>query len=239
MEAGTRKDTPRGTPQGGVCSPILANLYLHHVVDLWFNRIVRKQIRGKAYMVRYADDIIFCFQYEDDVKRFYKALKKRLAKFELEISEEKTKIIKLPKDSDDDDGTFNFLGFTHYMGKCKDGVRRIKRKTSKKRYKKSLKRVKEWLRENRTMPVKKLMRKLNRKLVGTYNYYAVSDNKKSIGSFHYEVRRLVFKWLNRRSQRKSFNWDKFVIFLRKYNIVRPRIKVNLYKLGVGASYLSE
>ena len=96
-----------------------------------------------------------------------------------------------------------------------------------------------WLKENRTMPIKELMRKLNRKLVGTYNYYAVSDNKKSISNFHYEIRRLVFKWLNRRSQRKSFNWDKFVIFLRKYNIVRPRIKVDLYKIGVGASYLSE
>lgn len=131
MEAGIKQDTPRGTPQGGVCSPILANLYLHHVVDLWFNNIVRKQLNGKAYMVRYADDIIFCFQYKQDVEHFYKALKKRLAKFELELSEEKTKIIKLPKghDSDDNDSddTFDFLGFTHYMGKCRDGVKRIKK----------------------------------------------------------------------------------------------------------------
>ena len=240
MEAGMKRDTYRGTPQGGVCSPILANVYLHHVVDLWFNNAVRKHMRGKAYMVRYADDIIFCFQYEDDVKRFYRALKKRLAKFELEISEEKTKIIKLPKDSDDDDdnnNTFNFLGFTHYMGKCKDGVRRLKRKTSRKRHKRGLKRCKAWLRENRNMPTKEIMRILNRKLVGTYNYYAVSDNQKSIKYFHYEVRKLVFKWLNRRSQKKSFDWDKFEIFLRKYNIVRPIIKVNLYKLGLGSSYV--
>jgi RNA-directed DNA polymerase len=242
IEEGVRKDTPQGTPQGGVCSPILANLYLHHVIDLWFNHI--EHINGNAYMVRYADDIIFCFQYEGDAKRFYKALKKRLAKFQLEVSEEKTKIIKLPKNSNEDDednndGTFDFLGFTHYMGKCKDGVRRLKRKTSKKRYKRSLKKCKEWLRENRTTPTKELMRKLNRKLVGTYNYYAVSDNNKSISSFHHEVRRLVFKWLNRRSQKKSFSWDKFKIFLRKYNTVSPTIKVNLYKLGAGASYLSE
>jgi RNA-directed DNA polymerase len=242
IEEGVRKDTPQGTPQGGVCSPILANLYLHHVIDLWFNHI--EHINGNAYMVRYADDIIFCFQYEGDAKRFYKALKKRLAKFQLEVSEEKTKIIKLPKNSNEDDednndGTFDFLGFTHYMGKCKDGVRRLKRKTSKKRYKRSLKKCKEWLRENRTTPTKELMRKLNRKLVGTYNYYAVSDNNKSISSFHHEVRRLVFKWLNRRSQKKSFSWDKFKIFLRKYNTVSPTIKLNLYKLGAGASYLSE
>ena len=191
-------------------------------------------------MVRYADDIIFCFQFEDDVKRFYKVLKKRLAKFSLEVSPEKTKIIKLPKDSDDDSGdnTFDFLGFTHYMGLCQDGVRRVKRKTSKKRYNRAIKRCKAWLKSNRTMPTKELMKKLNRKLVGTYNYYAVSDNQKSIGNFYYEVRRLVFKWLNRRSQKKSFNWDKFEIFLKKYNIVRPKIKVNLYKLGIGASYVT-
>ena len=240
IDAGVRKDTPRGTPQGGVCSPILANVYLHYVVDLWFNYTMRENLRGEAYMVRYADDIIFCFQYKDDVERFYKSLRKRLAKFELELSEEKTKIIKLPKnsnDDDEDDDTFDFLGFTHYMGKCTDGVRRLKRKTSKKRYKRGIKRCKEWLRNNRTMPIKELMRKLNRKLVGTYNYYAVSDNNKSISSYHYKVRRLVFKWLNRRSQRKSFSWDKFKIFLRKYNIVSPTIRVNLYNLGAGASYI--
>jgi hypothetical protein len=191
--------------------------------------------------VRYADDIIFCFQYKQDVEHFYKALKKRLAKFELELSEGKTKIIKLPKghDSDDDDSddTFNFLGFTHYMGKCRDGVKRIKRKTSKKRHSRSIRRCKEWLRHNRTMPVKKLMRRINRKLTGTYNYYAVSDNSKCVESFYNEVRKSVFKWLNRRSQRKSFSWDKFEVFLRKYPIVKPRIKVNLYKLGSGTSYV--
>ena len=241
IEAGIKHDTPQGNPQGGVCSPILANLYLHHVVDVWFNNKVRKLLKGKAYMVRYADDIIFCFQYEQDVKRFYGMLKQRMNKFKLELSEEKTTIIKLPKgddESDDgDDGTFDFLGFTHYMGRCKDGIKRIKRKTRKKRQCRSIQRCMRWLRYNRTMAVEKLMKKLNSKLTGTYNYYAVSDNSKCIESLYNEVRKLVYKWLNRRSQRKSFNWDRFEIFLEKYPIVEPRIKVNLYKLGAGASYI--
>jgi hypothetical protein len=235
MEAGIKYDTPQGTPQGGVCSPIMANLYLHHVVDLWFNKTVRRHLKGKAYMVRYADDIIFCLQYKEDVKRFYKALQERICKFGLELSEEKTKIVNVSDDGDDD--TFDFLGFTHYMGKCKDGIKRLKRKTSNKRHHRSIKRCKTWLKYNRTLPVKELMRKLNRKLTGTYNYYAVSDNSKSINSLYHEVQKLVYKWLNRRSQKKSFNWDKFELFLEKYPIVKPRIKVNLYRLGVGASYI--
>jgi RNA-directed DNA polymerase len=237
MEAGIKYDTLQGTPQGGVCSPILANLYLHHAVDLWFNYTVRKHLKGEAYMVRYADDIIFCFQYEDDVKRFYEALKGRLAKFKLELSEEKTKIVKLSAGDDDNNDTFDFLGFTHYMGRCKDGVKRLKRKTSKKRYQRSINRCKEWLRNNRTMPVKELMRKLNRKLRGTYNYYAVSDNSKSIYGLYHEVQKLVYKWLNRRSQRRSFSWASFELLLKKYPIVKPRIRVNLYKVGIGASYI--
>ncbi|AZO94911.1 group II intron reverse transcriptase/maturase [Halocella sp. SP3-1] len=235
MEAGIKYDTPQGTPQGGVCSPIMANLYLHHVVDLWFNKTMRKELKGKAYMVRYADDIIFCLQYKEDVKYFYKAMKERISKFGLELSEEKTKIVNVS--ADDDNDTFDFLGFTHYMGKCKDGIKRLKRKTSNKRHHRSIMRCKSWLKYNRTLPVKELMRKLNRKLTGTYNYYAVSDNSKSIDSLYDEVQKLVYKWLNRRSQKKSFDWEKFEIFLEKYPIVKPRIKVNLYRLGAGASYV--
>ena len=191
-------------------------------------------------MVRYADDIIFCFQYEDDVERFYKALQGRLDKFELELSEEKTKIIRLPK-KDDEDGnnTFDFLGFTHYMGKCRDGVKRIKRKTSRKRFRRGISKFSNWIRNNRTMPVKEVMKKLNRKLIGTYNYYAVSDNIRSMRKFYREIINLVYKWLNRRSQKNSFGWDDFKLFLKKYNIVKPRIKVNLYSVEIGSSYVCE
>ena len=240
IEAGVEYDTPQGTPQGGVCSPILGNLYLHHVVDLLFNYTVRRHLKGKAYMVRYADDIIFCFQYKDDVKRFYKALKGRMAKFGLELSKEKTKVVNFSQEKDDndnDDDTFDFLGFTHYMGKCRNSGKRLKRKTRNKCYHNSINRCKEFVKENRALPVEELMVKLNRKLVGTYNYYAVSDNSNSIEMLYREVEKIVYKWLNRRSQKKSFSWEKFKLFLKKHPIAQPRIKVNLYNLGKGASYV--
>ena len=240
MEDGVKHESNKGTPQGGVCSPVLANLYLHHVVDVWFERKVRKLLKGKAYMVRYADDIIFCFQYKEDVKHFYKALVERLEKFELELSEKKTNIVSLREDSDDDSdgkGTFDFLGFTHYMGKCRDGVKRIKRKTSKDRLHRSISRCKEWIKRNKETPVEGFMERLNRKLRGTYNYFAVSDNSRSLHKLYRKVRKLVFKWLNRRSQRRSFDWDGFLDFLDEHPIVRPRIKVNLYEVDVGSGYL--
>ena len=119
MEAGIRYDTPTGTPQGGVCSPIIGNVYLHYVLDLWFDKIVRKRCKGKAYMVRYADDSVFCFQYKEDALVFYEALKERLAKFKLEVAEEKTRIIRLNKNATGSGGddSFDFLGFTHYLDK--------------------------------------------------------------------------------------------------------------------------
>jgi group II intron reverse transcriptase/maturase len=239
MEAGIRYDTPRGTPQGGVCSPIMGNVYLHYVIDLWFEKIVRKYIKGKAYMVRYADDSIFCFEYKEDAISFYESLKKRLAKFNLEIAEEKTKIIELHKDNNDDQngGSFDFLGFTHYMGKDRNGNKQVMRKTSKKKYKESLLRCKGWIRKNRTMPVKQLMKKLIIKLQGHCNYYGVTGNRRTVGNFIDEVRSLIYKWLNRRSQKKSFDWSKFVLFLKKYPLPKAKVKVNIFEVGAGASYL--
>ena len=245
LKAGIKEDrvkyeSKKGTPQGGVCSPVLANLYLHHVVDLWFEKKMRKVLKGKAYMVRYADDIIFCFQYEEDIKYFYKSFVERLKKFELELSEEKTNIVKLDKDDGDDDyrnSTFDFLGFTHYMGKCKDGIKRIKRKTSKNNLRRSISRCKEWIKKNKETPIKGFMKRLNRKLKGTYNYFAVSDNSRSLTKLYREIRKLVFKWLNRRSQKRSYNWEGFIKFLSETPIVKPRIKVNLYEIKVGSRYL--
>lgn len=249
IEAGIEYDTPEGTPQGGVCSPILGNLYLHYVLDLWFEKRVRKNCRGMAYMVRYADDTVFCFQYEEDAKEFYSQMIERLGKFKLEVAEEKTKIITLNKEEDDDDGeenggggcrqpnSFDFLGFTHYMGKDKNGARRVKRKTSKKKYRASLLRCKEWIRRNRHMPTKSFMKEMRAKLQGYRRYYGITDNRSAVSSFIDEVKRLVFKWLNRRSQRKSFNWDKFNLFLKKYPLPRAKTYVNIFKLGMGRSYV--
>ena len=196
-------------------------------------------------MIRYADDTVFCFQYKEDADRFCEALISRLEKFKLEISEEKTKLIKLEKRNDKDDNnnnskggnSFDFLGFTHYIGKDRYGKMRVMRKTSKKKYNASLKRCKEWIRTNRTLPVKEFMKTVNSKIQGHCNYYGVTDNSRSIENFTDECKKLIFKWLNRRSQRRSFGWEKFLLFLERYPLPRPRIKVNMFKLGAGGSYL--
>lgn len=243
IDAGIKYETPQGTPQGGVCSPILGNIYLHYVLDLWFDKIVRKSCKGRAYMVRYADDSIFCFQYEEDAKRFFKAFIQRLGKFNLEVAEEKTKIIKLNKGNDDDNNSdqdrnsFDFLGFTHYVGKDKNGSKRIKRKTSKKKYKASLLRCKEWIKANRILPTKIFMKTIRAKIQGHCNYYGITDNRRSVGNFIDECRTLIFKWLNRRSQKRSFDWSKFVLFLKKYPLPKVKTYVNVFELGAGNNYL--
>jgi group II intron reverse transcriptase/maturase len=249
MEAGIIYDTPEGTPQGGCISPILANLYLHFVVDLWFEKVIRKNIKGQAYMIRYADDAVFCFEKEEDAKEFYQQLVMRLKKFNLEVSEEKTKIISLGKDEvkddddDDDSGTgksessFDFLGFTHYVSTNKYGGKTVRRKTSKKKFRASLMRFKEWIRMNRTMPIKILMKKLITKIRGHCNYYGVTGNRNSVNDFIDEIKRLLFKWLNRRSQRKSFNWDKFNMFLKKYPLPKAKASVNIFAINKGKSYV--
>lgn len=243
LEEGIKYETPKGTPQGGSASPIFGNIYLHYVIDLWFEKIVREHCHGNAYMVRYADDAVFCFQYEKDARRFYKAFVKRLNKYNLEVSKEKTKIIELKKDDDNDDGdehgdyAFDFLGFTHYMGKDKNGEKRVKRKTSKKKYRASLLRCKEWMRRNRTIPTKDFMRIIKQKIQGHCNYYAVTDNLRAVSNFIDECKRLLFKWLNRRSQRRSFDWYKFNLFLKKYPLPRPKTYVRIFDYGAGSSYL--
>lgn len=245
VEAGIRYDTPEGTPQGGVCSPILGNIYLHYVLDLWFEKRIRRKCRGKAYMVRYADDTVFCFQYEEDAKEFYGQMIERLREFNLEVAQEKTKIIRLNKDDDDDDddekgcrqnNSFDFLGFTHYIGKDRNEAKRVKRKTSKKKYKASLLRCKVWILTNRHLPTREFMKKLIIKLQGYMRYYGVTDNRRSVSNYIHEIKKLIFKWLNRRSQRKSFSWDKFTLFLKKYPIPSTKTYVNIFQMGAGASY---
>ena len=239
IEAGVKYDTPQGTPQGGVCSPILGNIYLHYVLDSWFEIIVRNVCKGKAYMVRYADDSVFCFQYEEDAKRFYVSLIERLKKFNLSIAEEKTNVIELKKSNDDDDKgakSFDFLGFTHYVGEDKNGRKRVKRKTSKKKYKASLLKCKEWIKANRNMPTDKFMKTIKAKIQGHCNYYGITDNCRAVGNFIDECRSLIFKWLNRRSQRKSFNWDKFVLFMKRFPLPYAKVYINIFDIGAGSSY---
>lgn len=241
MESGISYATPEGIPQGGPVSPILANIFLHYVLDLWFEKRIRRQCKGTSYMIRYADDTVFCFQYENEAKEFYQQLIMRLKEFNLEIADEKTKIINLGKsrnnDNDSDTGNFDFLGFTYYADKSHKGQTLIKRKTSKKKYKASLLKVKEWLKKNRHLPTKELMKMMNIKLQGYCRYYGVTSNKNAVSNFIDETKRLLFKWLNRRSQRKSFDWSKFNLFLKKYPLPRAYICVNIFVLGAGKSYV--
>ena len=245
MEEGRVYKTDNGTPQGGVISPILANVYLHYVLDLWFEKVVRKQCEGQAYIVRYADDFVCCFQHKREAIQFYESLKLRLKKFNLEIAEEKTKVIPFGRFAENNakrsgngkPATFDFLGFTHYCGKSKQGKFRVKRKSSRKKVQGKLKESKEWLKSNRNKNIHLIMERFRRSLVGYYNYYCITDNSQTVNDFKEKIEILLFKWLNRRSQRKSFTWDKFRLFLQMYPLPKPRIRVNIYELRKEISYI--
>lgn len=246
MENGELRDATEGTPQGGIISPILANIYLHYVLDLWFEKVVRKHCRGEAYIVRYADDFICCFQYKHEAEAFYRALRTRLAKFSLSVAEEKTKIIpfgrfaaqwckRMGKKKPD---TFDFLGFTHYCSTSHQGKFRVKRRTSRKKFRQSVQRMKEWIKANRMLPAKALMGLLRLKLEGYYRYYGITDNSQRLQAFHHIARCLLFKWLNRRSQRKSFDGEKFERFLEKYPLPSPGIYVNIMEIRLPSAYIA-
>lgn len=236
MEDGQLKLTEKGVPQGGATSAVLANVYLHHVLDSWFMEVVKTHCKGEAHLVRYADDFVACFQYEDDAKRFYASLIKRLGKFGLEVAIEKTRIIAFGRNASHERGkngqgkpeTFDFLGFTHYCGKGSNGQFRVKRKTSAKKYRTALARMKEWLHLNLITPTVEVTNMVAMKLVGHYRYYGITDNSGMIGNFYYQIRRMLFKWFCRRSQKTGMNWDKYQRYLNRYPIPRGRITVNIY-----------
>ena len=236
MEEGKATASDKGTPQGGIISPVLANIYLHYSLDLWFTRVFQKGCYGQSRMIRYADDFVVCFENQADAIRFRKELDVRLFKFGLEISPEKTKTIEFgpyaqskAKRRGGKAETFDFLGFTHYCSRSRNGRKfRMKRITSSKKFTAKIRMFRDWLKANRTLPSDELMAKVASKLRGHFAYYGVTDNSKGINRFANEVRRLLFKWLNRRSQRGSMNWEKFHLFLKKYPLPRPRIMVNLF-----------
>lgn len=236
MEQGKYLESEAGTPQGGNMSPILANIYLHYVIDLWFNFIIKPKCKGECHIIRYADDFICCFQYESEARAFYQALKERLKKFGLELAQDKTRIIefgRFAKENRQRKGlgkpeTFTFLGFTHYCSKSKSGKFRVKRKTSSKKFRMKAAKLKTWLRENMHMPVKELIKRLNIRLLGHYRYYGITDNIESLSKFFYIARRQLFKTLNRRSQKNGLNWGRFELLLNVFPLVRPKIYVSVY-----------
>lgn len=245
MQEGEYYKTDVGTPQGGIISPILANVYLHYVLDLWFEKHIRKSCKGHAFMVRYADDFVCCFQSEMEAKNFYYALIKRLKKFNLEIAEDKSKILPFGRFAVQNNkqqgkgkpGTFDFLGFTHYCSQSRGGRFRVKRKTSAKKVRAKLKECKEWLKANRTTNIHIVIDRFQRSLKGYYNYYCITDNLPHVNNFRDKIKSLFFKWMNRRSQKKSFNYGKFGLFLNRYPLPLPKVKVSIYELREELNYI--
>lgn len=238
MENGKYLDSESGSPQGNGASPVLANVYLHYVLDNWFDVIVQRQCRGQCYLIRYADDFVCCFQNKWEAEIFRQRLEERFAKYGLSLAEEKTKILEFgrfavenrKKRGEGKPEIFDFLGFTFYCGM--DGKKRFFRcrvKTSKKKFRSKVLKIKEWIKAHRTMPVGILIGKINRKLAGHYNYYGVTDNTREIKNFHSITKWLLFKWLNRRSQRRSYTQNDFFNgLLRTFPILEPKIRVNLF-----------
>jgi len=230
----------KGTPQGGVASPILANIYLHYLLDVWFIRDIQPRCRGCAQMIRYCDDFVICVERQDDAQEVLRQLEQRLGKGKLKLSLEKTRIVpfKRPdaKDSESEEGkkggkpgTFSFLGFTHYWEKSRKGFYKVGRCTESKRLKKAVGKVKEWLEVNRNrIQLKDIWKRVSQMLTGHYSYYGISGNFKKIQEYLHLVERLLFKWLNRRSQKKSFTWEHYGIYERRFPLPKPRIYHKLY-----------
>ena len=236
IEEGKYYDTDKGTPQGGLISPILANIYLHFVLDLWFEKKIAKEFKGTAKIVRYADDFVCCFQFQNEAEKFYEMLKERLKEFNLELAEDKTRIIEFGRFAKRDRGnkgegkpeTFDFLGFTHYCSTGQNGKFRVKRKTSRKKFIAKAKAVRIWIKENMHTPINQLIKKINTKLVGHYRYYGITDNTDSIRKFHDIVKMQLFKSLNRRSQKNRYSWEYYWNdILKRFPIAKPRIYLDI------------
>jgi len=237
MEDGVFTASEEGTPQGGLVSPVLANIYLHYVLDLWFEKGYAKSCRGKAHLVRFADDFIACFEDEGDARRFMEVLKERLAKFSLEVAPEKTAMLRFGSRAAQEchrDGirrpkTFQFLGITHFVARSRRGRFVVGRKTDGKRMRKKLALLNERLRVLRKKGAAAMMAYVVQHLRGHIQYYGVSGNSRSLQNYVYVAKRLLFKWLKRRSQRHSLTWERMgPVFDRV--MPRPRIVHHLYPM---------
>ena len=226
MEGTELRDSDRGTPQGGLISPVLANVYLHYVLDLWFAKAIKPRLRGEAYFVRYADDFLILFQYENEARSVMEVLKKRLAKFSLEVAEDKTRILPIGRFK----GTkeeFDFLGFTFYNTKTRQGKYRVGIRTSKKKLKAKRQAAKAWVRSRMVMPVSETMERVAAVIRGHCNYYGVNGNLRSLYKFYEYMRYITHKMLNRRSQRGRVTYEKFQR-IWDYHVPRPRITRNIW-----------
>ena len=238
LEDGVIYHPETGTPQGGVISPILANVYLHYALDLWAAKVMRRQLRGEFYMVRYADDVVFAFQYQDDATRFADALRERLGKFGLRLNEAKSRLLEFGRFAEERAArrnqkpeTFDFLGLTYICGRSRTGRFMVRRRTASGRLRRAISRVAEWCREHRHLPVGVQWRYLCSLLRGHFQYYGVTGNFRSLEGFRQQLTRAWRKWLNRRSQRGRMSWERFAAVLLRYPLPAAWVPHSVYRLA--------
>ena len=224
LEDKTIRYPEEGTPQGGLISPLLSNIYLHYVLDEWFIEQIQPLLSGKSFIVRYADDFVLGFEYMRDAKRVLRVLGKRFEKYNLELHKTKTRLIDLHSKRGEGDRSFDFLGFTHYLGRSRKGKEILKRKTSSRKLSQSLEKMYNWIKKNRHMKLKELILEINLKLRGHYNYYGVTFNSKGINSYYEQVRRILQKWLNRRGGKRVWNWEIYEVLINDWlPLLKPKI----------------
>jgi len=229
MEDGNVSYPDSGSPQGGVVSPLISNVFLHYVLDLWFEQEVKPRLRGKAFLIRYADDFVIGFRDPRDAERVMEVIPKRFGKYGLTVHPTKTKLIsfrpppsRAKGDAEDRPGTFDLLGFTHYWGVSLKGYWVVKLKTATDRFTRAVRSIDKWCHDNRHLPLSEQQQKLNQKLRGHYAYYGVTGNSDAMKRFRQEVENRWRKWLNRRNNIRSMHWQKFCALLRRYPLAPAR-----------------
>ena len=229
LEAGAVEYPELGTPQGGVISPLLSKIYLHEVLDRWFEEQIRPRLRGRAFLIRYADDFVMGFERQEDAKRVLAVLAKRLEKYGLQLHEGKTRLVDLrPPDPGVGGGTFNFLGFTHHWAKSRKGRWYVQRETMSQRMTRAVKSIGVWCRRCRTIPVADQWKKLCQKVNGHYAYYGITGNAKALSDYRRHVQERWHYWLNRRSRKRDMPWDRFNRLLARYPLPAPRVIHSVY-----------
>jgi group II intron reverse transcriptase/maturase len=233
LEEGVLTTPDEGTPQGGVISPLLANIFLHYVLDEWFETEVRPRLKGRAFVIRYADDFVIGVAREDDARRIMEVLPKRMSKHGLTVHPEKTRLVRFQppqaasSETEERDPpepmTFDFLGFTHYWGRSLQGAWVVKRKTAKSRLKRALTALSEWCRKHLHLPIKEQHQKLTQKLRGHYGYYGITGNFPSLKDFREEVRKIWRRWLSRRRRDGDVTWPEFYRLEKRYSLPPARV----------------
>tara|TARA_B100002003_G_C14069675_1_gene514619 strand:+ start:535 stop:1278 length:744 start_codon:yes stop_codon:yes gene_type:complete len=229
LEEGELSYPETGTPQGGVISPMLSNIYLHEVLDLWWQQEVQPRVRGGSFLCRFDDDFVMVFEHEEDARKVMRVLAQRFARFHLRIHPEKTRLVDFRRPERGEKGaTFDFLGFRHYWGKFRKGNLVVKVRTISSRLSRKLTEIGQWCRKHRHDPVAEQCMTLSRKLHGHYTYYGRTGNYPSLRNYYTGVCRLWRKWLNRRSRKRDMNWRVFNRLLRRYPLPFPRVVHSIY-----------